>query len=227
MSNKDIVLGFYRDVINGKDFTALDQYYHPDYLTGGLPYIGLGVGMDDSSGDQVVVNYVYDRGPSAGKLEVGDEILFVQDGTEIYETFEDIKDVPWGWGKIDSVLHLRVRRQGNEVDVEVTRGLVEGLQLPLEEFRENWEKYVKQKTPDDSVTIHQIIEAGDMVACLITAVGVHLEYDRQYLVPLGEFFRLKDGKIIETWSVADNLRFYRQMGYKFESPVKEPAGQEN
>ncbi len=227
MSNKDIVLGLYRDVVNGKDFSALDQYYHPDYLTGALPYVGLGVGMDDSSVDKVVVNHVHDGGPSEGKLEVGDEILSVRDGNEKWETFDAIRENPWGRGKLDSTLQLRVRRQGKEVDVEITRGLVEGLQVPLKEFKENWEKNVKEKTPDDTVEIHQIIEEGDMVACLITAVGVHLEYDRQYLVPFGEFFRLKDGKIIETWSVADYLQYARQLGYTVESPVKEPAGQEN
>ena len=224
MSNKDIVLGFYRDVVNGKDFTVLDKYFHPDYLTGSLPYIGLGVGGDDSSGDKFVVNYVHDGGPSAGKLEVGDELLSIREGDEKWETFEEIKENPWGWGKLDSTLQLRVRRQGDEIDVEITRGLVEGLQVPLKDFRESWEKNTKEKTPGDTVEIHHIIEEGDMVACLITSVGVHLDHDRQYLVPMGEFYRLKDGKIIETWSVADNLRFFRQLGYTIESPVKEPAG---
>ena len=62
-----------------------------------------------------------------------------------------------------------------------------------------------------------------MVSCLSTASGVNLDYDRHYLLPNAEFFRMKDGKIIENWFVTDNLTFYRQMGFTLEQPVKETA----
>ncbi len=220
MSNKDVILGYYKEVVNGKDFTVLDKYFHPDYLSGALPYIGMGVGLDASSGDKVVVNHVYSEGPSAGKLEVGDEILFVQDGDSRLETFEEIRDIPWGWGKVDSPFMLRVQRGEEEIEVEITRGIIEGLKMSLEEFKESWEKFATQKIPDEKVEILYIIEEGDMVACLATATAMHLDYDRQYLVPGGEFFRLKDNKIIESWGVSDNLAFIRQMGFSVEEPKK-------
>lgn len=220
MSNKDVILGYYKEVVNGKDFTALDKYFHPDYLSGALPYIGMGVGMDSSSGDKVVVTYVYSEGPSAGKLEVGDEILFVQDGETKLKTFEEIRDIPWGWGKIDASLMLRVRRGDEEIEVEITRGIIEGLKMSLEEFKESWEKFAKEKVPDRKIKILHIIEEGDMVACLFTSTATHLDYDRQFLIPVGEFFRLKDNKIIEDWGIADNLAFIRQMGFTVEEPKK-------
>lgn len=220
MSNKEVILGFYSDVFNGKDFTVLDKYFHPDYLSGSLPYLGMGVAMDASSGEKVLVSYVYSEGPSAGKLEVGDEILSVQDDTGKWDTFEEIKETAWGWGKIDSTIKLRVRRSGEEIEVEVTRGLIEGLRMPLEDFKENWEKYSKEKVPDRKVEIQQIIEEGDMVACLVTDTATHLDYDRQYLIPVCHFFKFKDGKIIEDWTFADNLAFSRQMGFTIKPPKK-------
>jgi len=223
MSNKDVILGFYRDVVNGKDFAALEKYFHPDYVSGALPYIGMGISLDSSSGEKVIVTHVFSEGPSAGKLEVGDEILSVQDGDKKLETFNEIKETAWGWGKIDTPLDLLVRRGSEEIEIEINRGLIEGLRLSLKDFKDNWEKNVKEKTPDEKVEIHQIIEEGDTVACLFTATATHLDYDRQYLIPVGEFFRLKDGRIIESWSVAENLKFYRQMGFTLESPIKEPA----
>jgi predicted ester cyclase len=220
MSNKEVIQDYYRDIINGKDFSLLDQYYHPDYLSGSLPYIGMGVGFDSSSGQKVLVNFVYPKGPSAGKLEVGDEVIYVQDGEVLLEGFDEMKDTAWGWGKTGSILKLGVLRQGEEIEVEITRGIVEGLKMPLDEFREIWEKNINEKTPDEKAQIWQILEEGDLVACLLTYTGTHLEYDRQYLVPGGVFYRLKDGKIIEDWAVGDNLAFYRQMGFSVEQPEK-------
>lgn len=220
MSNKDVILDYYREVVNGKDFTVLDKYFHPEYVSGSLPYIGMGIATDSTSGEKVVVTHVYTEGPSAGNLEVGDEILSLQDGDNKLETFDEIKDSAWGWGKIGSSLKLRVRRGTDEIEVEIKRSIIDGLKMSLEEFKESWEKQAKEKTPDEKVDILHIIEEGDMVACLYTAAATHLDYDRQYLVPVGEFFRLKDGRIIENWGVGDNLAFYRQMGYTLEQPKK-------
>jgi len=224
VSNKDIVLGLYRDVVNGKDFSALDQYYHPDFMSGSIPYIGLGVGIESSSGDKVLVNYVFSDGPSAGKLQVGDQIVSVRNGDQFLETFKEITTTPWGWGGLGSKLTLGVIRAGEKIEVEITRGIVDGLKMALADLKESWEKYVKEKTPDQKVEILQIIEEGDMVACLSTSTATHLDFDRQYLIPEAEFFKMKDGKIVEYWSVADNGAFFQQMGFKIESPVKEPVG---
>lgn len=220
MSNKEVIQGLYRDVMNGKDFSLLENYYHEEYLSGALPYIGMGCAMESLSGDKVMVTYVYPEGPSAGKLQVGDEILSVQDGENFLETFDEIKDTTWGWGKVGSILKLGVRRNGDEFEVEIARGIIEGLRMSLDEYKENWEKNIKEKTPDEKAEILQIIEEGDMVACLVMYSGTHLEHDRQYLVSGGTLFRLRDGKIIEDWAVGDNMAFYRQMGFTIVPPKK-------
>ncbi|HAY84464.1 MAG TPA: hypothetical protein DCY42_05950 [Chloroflexi bacterium] len=216
MSNKDVVLGYFKHVVNGKDFSALETYVHPDFLTGSIPYIGMGVGMDSSSGDKVLVNYVYSDGPSAGKLQVGDQIVFVRDGDRLLETFKEITETPWGWGGLGTKFTLGVVRAGQKIEIEITRGIVDGLQMALADFKESWERNVKQKTPDQKVEILQIIEEGDTVACLTTSTATHLDFDRRYLIPVAEFFKMKDGKIIENWSVGDNGAFFQQMGFKIE-----------
>jgi C-terminal processing protease CtpA/Prc len=223
MSNKEVIQSYYEEVVNGKDFTVLDKYFHEDFLSMNLPYFGMGFGIDTTSGDKVLVNFVYAGGPSDGKLEEGDEILSVQDGDDLYQGFDAITHHPWGWGEVGTSLTLRVNRAGEEMDVEITRGVIKGRGVRLEEFKDNWEIFVKEKRQDDKVEIVHLIEEGDMVACLRMDSGIAVDFSRQYLVPNTEFFRMKDGKIVQNWGFGDNLTFYRQMGYKLEAPVKESA----
>lgn len=223
MSNKDVIRGYYEEVVNGKDFTVLDKYFHKDFLSMNLPYFGMGFGFDAASGDKVLVNFVYAGGPSDGKLEEGDEILSVQDGDDRYQGFDAITHHPWGWGEVGTSLTLRVNRGGEELDVEITRRVIKGLGVRLEEIKDNWEFFAKEKNREDMVEIVHLIEEGDMVSCLRMDSGIDVDFNRQYLVPNAEFFRMKDGKIIENWFVTDSLTFYRQMGFTLEEPVKESA----
>ncbi len=223
MSNKEVIQSYYEEVVNGKDFTVLDKYFHEDFLAMNLPYFGMGFGIDTSSGDKVMVTQVYSGGPSAGKLEVGDEIISVQDGDDLYQGFDAIVHHPWGWGEVGTSLTLRVNRAGEEMDVEITRGVIKEFGMRLEEFKDNWEFFVKEKRRDTKVEIVHLIEEGDMVACLRMDSGIDVDFNRQYLVPHTEFFRMKDGKIVQNWFFGDNLAFHRQMGFKLEEPVKESA----
>ena len=82
-----------------------------------------------------LVNFVFAGGPSDGKMEMGDEVLSVQDGVDLYQSFDDISSLAWGWGEVGTSLTLRVNRGGEELDVEITRGVIKGLGVRLDEFK--------------------------------------------------------------------------------------------
>jgi hypothetical protein len=72
-SHAEIVRDVLEQVVNQKKIDAWDQYFSPDYIARGAPFIGMGFSRD-TSGDKHVVNAISPGSPAEGKLEIGDEL---------------------------------------------------------------------------------------------------------------------------------------------------------
>jgi predicted ester cyclase len=73
--------------------------------------------------------------------------------------------------------------------------------------------------PDYKAEIKMILEEGDLVAVYLISSGTNQEFHASAVWPECSIMRLENGKIVESWSVEDDLSFNLQMGYQ----VKEPA----
>jgi predicted ester cyclase len=79
--------------------------------------------------------------------------------------------------------------------------------------------YLRNAFPDRSDTVEEIIADGDMVGLLFKLTGTH-KGNFFGIAPTGKaidihevgIFRLADGKIIEAWFMADEVRLLRQLG---------------
>ena len=73
--------------------------------------------------------------------------------------------------------------------------------------------------PDGELTLDEIVEDGDRVAVVWTYAGTH-EGDLFGIPPTGKRFRasgmnmerVQDGRIVEHWSVFDQMTAFRQLG---------------
>jgi steroid delta-isomerase-like uncharacterized protein len=76
-----------------------------------------------------------------------------------------------------------------------------------------------QAFPDGAVTVEEVVEEGDRVAVLWTYAGTH-RGELFGIPPTGKTFRasgmnlerLRDGRIVEHWSVFDQMTAFRQLG---------------
>jgi predicted ester cyclase len=79
--------------------------------------------------------------------------------------------------------------------------------------------YLRNAFPDRADTVEEIIADGDMVGLLFKLTGTH-RGNFLGIAPTGKaidihevgIFRLADGKIIEAWFMADEVRLLRQLG---------------
>jgi len=93
--------------------------------------------------------------------------------------------------------------------------------LELESL-ERWKQYVAKflkAFPDLKVTIEDIIAEGDRVWTYVKIMGTH-KGEWCGITPTGRkvtqecvwIDRIADGKFVESWSVDDNLDFFKQLG---------------
>ncbi len=216
-TNKETVQGYYEELTNKKLFDRYDDYYTEDSVYHNPPYVGLGVSNDDSSGDKVIIFEVAKGCPADGHLLPGDQLLRVADGNNVWETYKELRE-PWGQGIVGTTISIRVLRDGQTLDLQLTRGIVQGFDQRALDFKERFRYYLTKVWPDQKVTIKHLIEEGDLVVAHCLCSGTNVEYNRQAIWEFIEILRIKDGKILESWNVEDAHSEMRQLGYKILPP---------
>jgi predicted SnoaL-like aldol condensation-catalyzing enzyme len=217
-SNKEVVLGFIEEVINQKRLDRFDEYFAPGSLYQSGPYVGLGFNFDDSSGEKLVLVEIAPGGPAHGKMKLGDELLSAQDSHHFWESFDDLRHSTWARGVIGMPVTVRVRRDGEIVEVPLVRGLIPGWAMPI--HKEFFQQYLLVDCPDLRVTVEKILQDGDMVMVYLTNQGTEVKYQRQAVWIEFGLYRVTDGKIVESWGLEDTFGHLEQLGYRVEMPAE-------
>lgn len=217
--NKEIVLGFLNDVINRKQVNRIEFYFGQHYATRGAPYVGLGIFLDASSSDKLVITCVHPGSPADGLLLVGDEIKRVEDDQNTWVTFDEINKGSWGLGIIGTNVHIDILRQGKPTTVMVSRGLVEDFKITYDLIIENYKKYLLEDYPDLTASVVSLVAEGDLVAYFLKMQGTDAAYKRQAIWTDCGFFRIVKGKIVEGWGCDDEFSRKKQLGYQIYPPV--------
>lgn len=217
-TNKEIFQGFADQVINEKRTDLWDKYVSTDFRWRTSPYVGMGITTDDSSGDKLIIASIAPGSPAEGKLQPGDEIIRAEDENSQWETFKQLKNAVWGLGQIGSTVKVRVRRGEESIDYELTKGLIEGFDIPNEINRKGFQTFLLKEYPDVKVTVKHILEEGDMIACYLEYKGTNSDFHREAIWTSCMFFRLSDGKIVEGWGIDDDVSVLKQLGYEIKAP---------
>ena len=216
-TNKEIVQSYLDQVVNQKRIDLWDEYISKDFVSHAAPYIGMGLTANPSSG-KLLITSIAANSPSDGKLQIGDEIIRVEDDYNVWDTFKQLKTAVMGLGQTGTTIKVRVRRGEHTFDYEITRGFIEGYDIPYELYQENLRTFLMDEYPDVKVTVKKIIGEGDMVACYSESQGTNSDFNRQSIWPESGFYRLSEGKIVEEWYVADYVGSLKQLGYDIKAP---------
>jgi len=214
-TNTEIIHDVLEQVVNRKRIDAWDQYFSEDYVARGAPFLGLGFGRDTSEGKHII-HFVMPGGPADGKLHAGDELLWVEDEHQRWATYEDISEgLRCHRG---STLKAGVRRDRQTLEVELTRGLIQGYDTDNERAKAEMQEFMTSQIPDLTVDINMTLEDGDTVACLMEYRGTHAEFGREAIWREIWIARLSEGKIVESWPLPDIDAYCRQLGYQLIPP---------
>jgi predicted SnoaL-like aldol condensation-catalyzing enzyme len=217
--NRAVVQRLIDDVINARNVDALSEVYAEDCVIHGHPYVGMGFIPDFAVSDRFIIYQTIPGTPAAEKLLPDDEIVRAEDAFGVTEGSENLWMLSWGHGEVDSDLTLLVKRNGKLLNVELTRALIQS-DVGSEQMREAFERSA-EKWPNLTVTPELIISAGDLVVCYWRASGTHARYNRSATWVETEIFRIRNGKIVEEWFVADTESMLKQLGFRINAP--EPA----
>jgi predicted SnoaL-like aldol condensation-catalyzing enzyme len=218
-TNKEIVLEFYSAVMNGKKLDRVGDLFSADYVGHSATYIGAGIKIDNSSGERIVVLGTMPGSSANGKVMAGDQIVWASDGKDTWDTFKKLDESSWGIGTAGSSFSLRVLRGGETLEFKLTRGFIEGMTWALSEQLEGLRYWQTKLCPDHQVTIQHILADGDLVSVFTSNKGTFTNYKRQAVWESFDLWRLKDGKIVESWGVEDTLNQQKQLGYRIEPPA--------
>jgi hypothetical protein len=218
-TNTQIVQEFIEVVNNQKHLDRTFDYCSRDCIIHLAPYAGLGFQTDDISGKQLVITEIAASGPAAGKLQLKDELVRVKDAHKTWEAFRDLKDGNWGQGVLGTPITLTVNRAGKQMDIQLERGRVEGFDMKLSTHIDAWNEAFLKVWPDLISEIKLIFGEGELVACYAINSGTNQEYQHSAAWDECDIYRLKDGKIIETWSVENAVSEMKQLGYQIIPPV--------
>jgi len=216
-TNKEIIQGFFDQVINLKRMDLWDEYISKDYVNHSPPYIGMGLSTRNT-GDKMFVSSIAPGGPAEGKLLVGDQIIRVEDDLNQWDTFEQLKTAVLGMGKAGTTIKVRVLRGEDSFDYELTRGLIEGFDISYKEVKEDYRTFLTDQYPDVKVKIEKMIAEGEFVACYSVSQGTNSDFKREAIWSDCSFYRLSDGKIVEEWYVSDFVGALKQLGYDIKAP---------
>ncbi len=214
-SNAEIIHDVLEQVVNQKRIDAWDQYFSPDYIARGAPFVGLGFSRD-TSGNKHVINAIIPGGPAEGKLQAGDELLWVEDERQRWATYEDISEgIRRHRG---SRLKVGVRRGQETLEAELIRGLIRGFDTDNDRAKSEMQEFMTREIPDLSVDVKLTLADGDMVVCLMEYRGTHAEFEREAIWREIWIARLSEGKIVESWPLPDIDAYCRQLGYQLIPP---------
>ncbi len=214
-SNAEIVRDVLEQVVNQKKIDAWDQYFGPDYVARGASFIGMGFSRD-TSGSKHVINAISPGSPAEGKLEIGDELAWVEDERQRWAGYEEISEGVQRYR--GSTLKLGVRRGQQTLEVELTRGLIRGFDTDCAQAKSDMQEFMTNEIPDLRVDIKMALEDGDTVACLMEYRGTHATYKREAIWREIWIVRLSEDKIVESWPLPDVDAYLRQLGYQSIPP---------
>lgn len=220
-TNSQIFREMNETVINAKRFDLIHDYYDEGSIFHNPPYVGFGFSFEDSG--ELILKTVADPGPSAGLLLPGDKLVRVSDANRVWQTYREIRDGFFGMGQAGTSATFTVERDGEQIDVPVMRGRLDGYDLKLSDVLTNWENYLTKDWPELKVDIHLVIEQDDLVAYYLTYAGTNREYRQSAVWAEGGMVRFREEKIVETWAAEDLISQYLQIGYTVQEPVQEPA----
>jgi len=214
-SNAEIIRDVLEQVVNQKDIDAWDKYFSPEYIARGAPSFGLGF-FRDTSGNKHTIHGVIPGGPAEGMLQVGDELLWIEDERERWATYEDIsKGLRCHRG---NTVKLGVRRDQRTLEIELTRGLIRGFDTDNDEAKSEMQEFMTTEIPDLSVDVKQTLEDGDTVVCLMEYRGTHATFKREAMWREIWIARFSEGRIVESWPLPDINAYCRQLGYQLIPP---------
>jgi predicted ester cyclase len=214
-SNAEIVRDVLEQVVNQKKIDAWDQYFGPDYVARGAPSIGMGFSRD-TSGNKHKIDAISPGSPAEGKLQVGDELVWVEDERQRWATHEDMSR---GFQRYrGSTLKLGVRRGRETLEVELTRGPIQGFDTDCAQAKSDMREFMTREIPDLRVDVKLTLGDGDKVACLMEYRGTHANFKREAVWREIWIVRLSEGKIVESWPLPDVDAYLRQLGYQSIPP---------
>lgn len=211
-SNVEIIQDIFERIVNQKKIDQWDQYFSPDYISRGAPYIGMGFSRD-SSANKHIINMIIPGSPSDGKLLVGDELLWVEDEHQRWVTYEEIEQ-----GIRGSKYKVGVCRGNQPLEYELSRDLIRGFDTHTDQAKSDMREFMTKQFPDLKATIKLILADGDMVVCLLEYRGIHAKFKREAIWREAWFVRLSEGKIVEGWPVIDETSFFTHLGYQLIPP---------
>jgi predicted SnoaL-like aldol condensation-catalyzing enzyme len=222
-ANVKVVEGFVDQIINHKQFERLTEFCTEDCILHATPYVGLGVNFDDTSGEKLILCDIAPNGPADGPLQLGDELIHVQDGEHIWESFDDLRKGYWARGVVDTEIHLTVRRRGSLITIPLRRSRIDAFDMKASETFSAANPYWTKYWPDVKMEIREVFGSGDLVACYAVNSGTNMEYEHSAVWGEIDLFRLKGNRINEAWMIDDAYSMYRQLGYQITEPIREPV----
>lgn len=216
--NIRIVKGCIEQIINAKQLDRIYEYYSPDCVFHTPPYVGMGIFPDDTSGEKVVIKQVAKKSPAAGVLQIGDELLSASDATSSWQGYKQLRSGLWGQGRIGTPVNVTLLRNGQVLEVTVTRGRVEGFDSILQDVIDIWKHFLLEEMPDLKEDIQKLLASGDLVAFFAINSGTSSIYHQSAVWSECNILRLENSKIVEWWGVEDTISQWRQFGFQIAEP---------
>ena len=214
-SNTEIIQDSLEQIVNQKKIDAWDEFFSPDYIARGASFMGLGFSRD-TSGDRHIIHGVSPDGPADGKLQAGDELLWVEDEEQRWSSYDEIsKGLQTHRG---NNLKVGVRRGEDTLEAELTRDLIRRFDTGNDQAKSEMREFMTKEIPDLRVEIKMVLEDGDIVVCLMEYRGTHARFKREAVWREAWFARLSNGKIVESWPLPDIDAYCRQLGYQLIPP---------
>jgi len=214
-SNVEVIREVLEQVVNQKKVDRWDDYFSENYIARGASFMGLGF-FRDTSGNTHTVDFIIPNGPAEGVMERGDELVWIEDEKQRWDTFDDISEGLRLFA--GSRLKAGVKRGDQALEIEITRGLIQGYNTSNEQAKSEMEHFMTTQIPDLSVEVKMTLADGDKVVCLMEYRGTHAEYGREANWREIWIARLSEGKIVESWPLPDVDAYCRQLGFRVIAP---------
>jgi len=213
--NVKIIREVLEQVVNQKRIDKWNEYFSPDYIARGAPCIGMGFSRDTSGGRQII-DRVLSGSPAETNLQVGDELLWVEDERERWDSHDGISEGLRTYR--GTTLKLGVRRGEQTLEFELAGDFIPGFDTDNDGAKSEMQHFMTREVPDLSVDIKMTLADGDKVVCLMEYRGTHASYQREALWREIWIARFSDGKIVESWPLPDVDAYCRQLGFQVTPP---------
>jgi predicted ester cyclase len=98
-----------------------------------------------------------------------------------------------------------------DLDVLDHRGGSSGDHRGIDAWRAKW-KHMHDGLQDVSATIEHNVTAGDISVNRYTLRATHIDSGRSYEIQGLDMIRVRDGKLVEHWALADLAAMHHQLG---------------